>query len=65
MSGTTTAAGMTLGVSVHPPESLAKYEAPIFRGVEPTQEDSNFAPSKILHDSSKLEDMINSMIPPR
>ena len=48
-----------LGVS--PPESLMKYEAPLFVGIEP----SSTGIKSTAEGLSKLDDMINSMLPPR
>ena len=48
-----------LGVS--PPESLMKYDAPLFVGIEP----SSTGIKSTAEGLSKLDDMINSMLPPR
>jgi hypothetical protein len=49
-------------IAVNPPESLMKFEAPLFVGIEPS---SQAAVTKAGSDSSKLDDMINALIPPR
>jgi len=55
-----------LEVAVTPPDSLVRYDAPIFVGLEPSVEgSSNLQSSKANESSAKLEDMLNSMIPPR
>jgi len=51
-------------VSVTPPDSLVRYDAPVFVGLEPSVEAAK-PRNKINEQSLKLEDMINSMIPPR
>ena len=48
-----------LGVS--PPDSLVKYDAPLFVGIEP----SSNGGKTFAEGLSKLDDMINSMLPPR
>ena len=50
-----------LGIS--PPESLLKYDAPLFVGIQSSQGSANGknAPEGL----SKLDDMVNSMLPPR
>jgi hypothetical protein len=48
-------------ISVTPPESLVKFEAPLFVGIESRQHAS---PTR-NENASKLDDMINSMLPPR
>eukprot|EP01038_Epipyxis_sp_PR26KG_P014407 gene14407-19338_t len=53
-------------ISVSPPETLVKYDAPLFAGIEPTKAQPSFNNSKPLDAAaSKLEDMVNSMLPPR
>lgn len=51
-------------ISVSPPETLVKFDAPLFAGIEPNSEKSAH---KANHNEngSKIEDMLNSMIPPR
>ena len=57
-------------IEVHPPEHLMKYEPPIFIGFEASKEQVMNA-VKIQQqkgkdsNSTQLEDMINSMLPPR
>ena len=53
-----------LEVAVTPPDSLVKYDAPIFVGLEPSV-DGIKTKSKLNEQNSKLEDMLNAMIPPR
>jgi hypothetical protein len=48
-----------LGVS--PPDSLMKYDAPLFVGIEPSVNGGKMTAEGL----SKLDDMINSMLPPR
>eukprot|EP00952_Eustigmatos_sp_NYUAD-ZCMA_P006018 26032-Eustigmatos_ZCMA.PRE.1 len=57
-------------IHVNPPDSLLKYEPPVFVGLEPSQEQGQqkYAgeKSKHKHDgSSQLDDMLNSMLAPR
>lgn len=70
MLGTTSrsfhAAAATHEISVTPPETLVKFDAPLFGGIEPQGKDSSHA--KVSHNqenNAKLEDMLNSMLPPR
>jgi hypothetical protein len=49
-------------LGVTPPDSLMKYDAPLFVGIEPSSAGAGKASSEGL---SKLDDMINSMLPPR
>lgn len=53
-------------VAVTPPDSLVRFDAPIFVGLEPSVDGSKNKPKgKLNEQHSKLEDMLNSMIPPR
>jgi len=55
-----------LEISVSPPETLVKYDAPLFGGIE--NKDAAKSPNKSQNqenNNSKLEDMVNSMLPPR
>lgn len=52
-------------VAVTPPDSLVRYDAPIFVGLEPSVEGSNTKPKSDNNQTAKMEDMLNSMIPPR
>jgi len=54
-----------LEVVVTPPDSLVRYEAPIFVGLEPSVEGSNIKLKSENNQTAKMEDMLNSMIPPR
>jgi len=51
-------------ISVSPPETLVKFDAPLFAGIEANTEKGH---TKAHHqeNGSKVEDMLNSMIPPR
>jgi hypothetical protein len=49
-------------ISVTPPDSLVKYDAPLFVGIEPG---SDGAKATMTEGASKIDDMINSMLPPR
>lgn len=51
-------------ISVSPPETLVKFDAPLFAGIEPNA-DKNGTKAQHQENSSKIEDMLNSMIPPR
>lgn len=53
-----------LEVAVSPPDSLIRFDAPIFVGLEPSTEGTKRKP-KPSETASKLEDMIDAMIPPR
>jgi hypothetical protein len=50
-------------ITVTPPDSLVKYEAPLFVGIEPSVEQNLKGP--LNENNAKLEDMINSILPPR
>jgi hypothetical protein len=50
-------------ISVSPPETLVKFDAPLFAGIEPAG-DKNTSKAR-QETNSKIEDMLNSMIPPR
>jgi hypothetical protein len=53
-------------ISVTPPETLVRYDAPLFAGIEPSGE-RPFNPPKSQNQETngKIDDMLNSMIPPR
>lgn len=51
-------------ISVTPTETLVKFDAPLFAGIEGSAE-KVVAKSHNQEGNSKLEDMINSMLPPR
>jgi hypothetical protein len=56
--------GETAEITVTPPDSLVKYEAPLFVGIEA----SSAAPQGrggLNENNTKIEDMINSILPPR
>jgi hypothetical protein len=58
--------GEAAEITVTPPDSLLKYEAPLFVGIE----SSNAAPPPqgkggLNENNTKIEDMINSILPPR
>eukprot|EP01041_Mallomonas_annulata_P008063 gene8063-16539_t len=52
------------GIAVTPPDSLVKFDAPLFAGIEPSAE-AGAAACALNENGSKLDDMINSMLPPR
>jgi dynein light intermediate chain, axonemal len=51
------------------PESLLRYDHPIFEGLEPSQQPTHSANNKSKRGSNaattQLEDMVNAMLPPR
>ena len=49
-------------ISVSPPETLVKFDAPLFAGIEPSDKSGTKGKQET---NSKIEDMLNSMIPPR
>jgi len=51
-----------LEISVSPPETLVKFDAPLFSGIEPVKSQQK---SQNQESNAKLEDMVNSMLPPR
>ena len=53
-----------LEVAVTPPDSLVKYDAPIFVGLEPSVEGIQVK-NKNTELNPKLDEMLNSVIPPR
>ena len=50
-------------VEISPPDSLIQFDAPVFAGLEPSKENNPAA--KLKEGSSKLEEMITAMLPPR
>lgn len=53
-------------VTVHPPDSLLKYEAPVFVGLEPSKaQEPRATDPHTKEGASQLEDMMNSMLAPR
>ena len=50
-------------ISVSPPETLVKFDAPLFAGIEPNEKSAH--KNNHQETGSKIEDMLNSMIPPR
>ena len=48
---------------VSPPESLVKFEAPLFVGIQPSGTAEKAG--GVNEATSKLDDMINAMLPPR
>ena len=56
---------MNSQVEVSPPESLLKYQAPLFVGIEPSAETLQQAKATGGEASTKLDDMINAMLPAR
>jgi hypothetical protein len=49
-------------LTVTPPESLVKFDAPLFVGLEPSDTAEK---AGVRDNASKLDDMINAMLPPR
>ena len=49
-------------IAVNPPANLVKYDAPLFAGLNTTRARPT---GKMDAASAKLDDMINSMLPPR
>lgn len=52
-------------ISVTPPETLVKFDAPLFGGIEPSADRAHHGKSQGPENNAKLEDMVNSMLPPR
>lgn len=52
-------------ISVTPPETLVKYDAPLFAGIEPPADKPVLPKGTNGELNAKLEDMLNSMLPPR
>lgn len=56
-------------IEVHPPECLLRHEPPVFVGIEPSREQDLQRHNNDLHkkptSTSQVDDMINSMLPPR
>jgi dynein light intermediate chain, axonemal len=50
-------------ITVSPPDSLIKYEAPLFVGIEPSTQHA--APKGANGESTKIDDMISAVLPPR
>lgn len=50
-------------ISVTPPDSLVQFDAPQFVGIEPSRETR--ATANGAEGATKLDEMINSMLPPR
>ena len=53
----------TTEIEITPPDSLVKYEAPIFAGLEPSRDDNTA--TKLKEGSTKLDEMVTAMLPPR
>jgi hypothetical protein len=51
-------------ISVTAPETLVKYDAPLFAGIESVQQRPATSKPQI-EGNAKIEDMVNSMLPPR
>eukprot|EP01035_Chromulina_nebulosa_P020137 gene20137-26145_t len=51
-------------IAVHPPDSLVKFDSPLFVGVDVLPE-NGYSKALQTETGSKLDDMINSMLPPR
>jgi hypothetical protein len=52
-------------ISVSPPETLVKFDAPLFAGIEPSGDKPILPKNQNAEHNPKLEDMLNSMLPPR
>lgn len=52
-------------ISVTPPETLVKFDAPLFAGIEPPADKAVLPKGTGGESNAKLEDMLNSMLPPR
>ena len=52
-------------LGVTPPDSLVKFDAPLFVGIEPTNNAANATRPSANEGLSKLDDMISAMLPPR
>ncbi len=52
-------------IAVSPPESLLKYEAPQFVGIEHRKGATATATANATAESNRLEDMVNAMLQPR
>ena len=50
-------------ITVSPPDSLIKYEAPLFVGIEPNVQHAG--PKGAVGESTKIDDMIAAVLPPR
>ena len=57
--------GGPLEISVSPPETLVKFDAPLFGGIENKEVKAPNKSQNQENNNSKLEDMVNSMLPPR
>lgn len=51
-------------IAVNAPETLVKYDAPMFAGIESTANKTGIK-AQLMDSNAKLEDMVNSMLPPR
>lgn len=51
-------------INVHPPDSLVKFESPLFVGVESLPQ-GGYTKPLLTENVSKLDEMINSMLPAR
>jgi hypothetical protein len=56
--------GETGEITVTPPDSLVKYEAPLFVGIE-SSNISHHPKGGLNDNNTKVDDMINSILPPR
>lgn len=54
-------------IEVHPPDSFLKYEPPVFVGMEPSKGHVKSLATHKGKDStaSQMDEMVNSMLPPR
>jgi dynein light intermediate chain len=57
---------MDQDLKVSPPDSLLRFDAPLFVGIEKSQTKVTTATGKGMNaENSKLDDMLNAMLPPR
>jgi hypothetical protein len=51
-------------ISIHAPESLVQFDSPLFVGADGIK-GGGYVKPPLTENSSKLDDMVNSMLPPR
>jgi hypothetical protein len=52
-------------IAVSPPETLLKFDAPLFAGIEPSHAEKLALNTSNQESNPKIDDMVNSMLPPR
>lgn len=52
-------------IVVNPPDSLVKYQTPLFVGIEPSSVNQEEMKAKANMNNTKLDDMVDSIIPAR